>query len=283
LAFQTCQPIILAGSGDDIFDGFAEPCCCLLTCGQRQTWPARRDRGTFRCRQPCGGAHHNVDTVASGRPVRQRGTQFGDRRTRTGAFTQPFRMQQRRLRSLRDNVLREWRSVSSSQFVEPANDLDFSRIEQPTGNPDRDELSAADVTADVFRIAIERYESFDSGRGHQRAWLLGIAANLIRGHWRTEERRLRAFAREGGAAVPPIDPLLRIEEAVDADAELARVMLAVAALSPEDRDLLTLFAWEECGYAEIAEALDIPVGTVRSRLHRIRHSLAMPPVREPNR
>ena len=67
----------------------------------------------------------------------------------------------------------------------------------------------------------------------------------------------------------PIDPLLHIDDAVDASAELDRVMLAVAALSPEDRDLLTLFAWEECGYAEIAEALDIPVGTVRSRLHRI--------------
>lgn len=55
---------------------------------------------------------------------------------------------------------------------------------------------AADITADVFRIAIERYESFDSRRGHPRAWLFGIAANLIRGHWRTEERRLRALARE---------------------------------------------------------------------------------------
>ena len=143
--------------------------------------------------------------------------------------------------------------------------------------------AAADVTADVFRIAIERYESFDSSRGHPRAWLLGIATNLIRGHWRTEERRLRAFAREGGSAVPPIDPLLRIEESVDADAEFARVMLAVVALSPEDRDLLTLFAWEGCGYAEIAEALDIPVGTVRSRLHRIRHGLARPLAKEPNR
>ena len=97
---------------------------------------------------------------------------------------------------------------------------------------------AADITADVFRIAIERYESFDSRRGHLRAWLFGIAANLIRGHWRTEERRLRALAREGGRVASPIDPLLHIDDAVDASAELDRVVLAVAALSPEDCDLL---------------------------------------------
>ena len=121
---------------------------------------------------------------------------------------------------------------------------------------------AADITADVFRIAVERYDTFDSRRGHPRAWLFGIAANLIRGHWRTEERRLRALAREGGRFASPIDPLLHVDDAVDATAELDRVMLAVAALSPEDRDLLTLFAWEQCGYAEIAEALDIPVGNL---------------------
>ena len=96
--------------------------------------------------------------------------------------------------------------------------------------------------------------------------MFGIAANLIRGHWRTEERRLRALAREGGRVASPIDPLLHVDDAVDASAELDRVLLAVAALSPEDRDLLTLFAWEECGYAEIAEALEIPVGTVRCRV-----------------
>jgi len=137
------------------------------------------------------------------------------------------------------------------------------------------ESLAADVTAEVFRVAIERHHTYDSGRGHQRAWLYGIAANLIRGHWRTEERRLRALAREGGTQRSLIDPLLRVEEQINADDALARVMDAVAALPAEDRDLLTLFAWEGCGYAEIASALSIPIGTVRSRLHRIRRELAV--------
>lgn len=133
---------------------------------------------------------------------------------------------------------------------------------------------AVDVTAEVFRIAIERHHTFDGARGQVRGWLYGIAANLIRGHWRTEERRVRALAREQVTSTAPIDPLLRVDERLAAEDELARVMDAFVSLSPEDRDLLTLFAWEGCGYAEIATALDIPVGTVRSRLHRIRRDLA---------
>lgn len=134
---------------------------------------------------------------------------------------------------------------------------------------------AVDVTAEVFRIALERHHTFDGSRGHVRAWLYGVAANLIRGHWRTEERRVRALAREQSSSTAAIDPLMRVHERLAAEDELARVMDAFVSLSPEDRDLLTLFAWEGCGYAEIAVALEIPVGTVRSRLHRIRRDLAV--------
>lgn len=138
------------------------------------------------------------------------------------------------------------------------------------------ETLAIDVTAEVFRIAIERHHTFDSSCGKPRAWLFGIAANLIRGHWRTEARRIRALARERGASPALFDPLLRVDEQLAAEDELSRVMDAFVALPPEDRDLLTLFAWEGCSYAEIAIALEIPVGTVRSRLHRIRRDLAAP-------
>jgi RNA polymerase sigma-70 factor (ECF subfamily) len=136
------------------------------------------------------------------------------------------------------------------------------------------ETLAVDVTAEVFRVAIERYPTFDALLGHERAWLYGIASNLIRTHWRTEQRRLRALSREQSLASAPCDPLLRVEERVDADSALTDVMNAVAELSQDDRDLLTLFAWECCSYAEIAEALCIPIGTVRSRLNRIRKGIA---------
>jgi RNA polymerase sigma-70 factor (ECF subfamily) len=60
---------------------------------------------------------------------------------------------------------------------------------------------------------------------------------------------------------------------VDAESSWPQVAAAVAELPAGERDALLLYAWEDLGYAEIAEALDIPVGTVRSRLSRARARL----------
>ena len=132
---------------------------------------------------------------------------------------------------------------------------------------------AADVTAETFRIAVQRAESFDATAAHPRAWLYGIATNVIRVHWRTEQRRLRAMERDAARTVRTLDPLLDADGRIDAVPELAAVLALVAELSADDRDLLTLTAWEGCSYAETAAALGIPVGTVRSRLHRIRQAI----------
>ena len=132
---------------------------------------------------------------------------------------------------------------------------------------------AADVTAETFRIAVQKADAFDPSVAHPRAWLYGIATNVIRVHWRTEQRRLRAIEHEARRSPSAVDPLLDVERRVDASAELAAVLALVAELSPEDRDLLTLSAWEGCSYADIATALGIPIGTVRSRLHRIRQAI----------
>jgi RNA polymerase sigma-70 factor (ECF subfamily) len=51
------------------------------------------------------------------------------------------------------------------------------------------------------------------------------------------------------------------------------VLDALAELRQEDRELVALFAWERLSYAQIAEALEVSVGTVRSRLARIRTRL----------
>lgn len=85
-------------------------------------------------------------------------------------------------------------------------------------------------------------------------------------HHRGETRRWQAYARTGQqqATERRDDPRL---EAVLAHAELAEVL---AGLAPMDREVLLLFAWEDLSYGQIAEALDIPVGTVRSRLNRAR-------------
>ncbi len=132
---------------------------------------------------------------------------------------------------------------------------------------------AADVVGDVFEIALRRSTRYEEARGSERAWLFGIATNLVRRHWRTEQRRLRAMHRIGVRPVVPGDALVDIAERVDAAADAERVMAAVADLAPEDRELLLLVAWENTPYKVCAEIVGVPVGTVRSRLHRIRREL----------
>ena len=76
------------------------------------------------------------------------------------------------------------------------------------------------------------------------------------------------------AAAPPVDPLLMVDDRLSALDDMSRVLLAAAELNPDDHEVLVLFAWEGWSYNAIAAALDVPVGTVRSRLHRARRQLA---------
>jgi RNA polymerase sigma factor (sigma-70 family) len=133
--------------------------------------------------------------------------------------------------------------------------------------------AAADVVGDVFEIALSQSDRYEAARGSERAWLFGIATNLIRRHWRTEQRRLQATNRVAMRPAVSGDALLDLAERIDASTEAERVMAAVGDLALEDRDLLILVAWEDTPYKVCAEILGIPVGTVRSRLHRIRREL----------
>lgn len=133
---------------------------------------------------------------------------------------------------------------------------------------------ADDVVAETFRRAFEHRGRFDPALGSERGWLFGIATNVIRRHRRTELRRMAALARsDAPSANAGGDPLLAVVPRLDASREIGSVLDAVARLSPDDHDLLVLVAWEGLSSAEVAEALGIPRGTVRSRLHRIRQQL----------
>ena len=117
-----------------------------------------------------------------------------------------------------------------------------------------------DLAAETFAQAFAGRRRFDPRRGESRPWLFGIAQNLLRRHYRDEERRLDALARVDlpSENVPPEEP---------------RLASALASLAAEERDVLLLCAWAGLSYAEIAGALGVPVGTVRSRLHRARSRL----------
>jgi len=131
------------------------------------------------------------------------------------------------------------------------------------------EEMADDIVADTFLAAFRRRGDYDLRRPDARPWLYGIAANLIGKHRRTEVRMLRAFARTG--ADPAVEGHAdRIDSRVSAAAVQRDLAAAVAALSAGDRDVLLLVAWADLSYEQTATALGIPLGTVRSRLHRAR-------------
>jgi len=137
-----------------------------------------------------------------------------------------------------------------------------------------DPAEAEDLLGEVFRIAFERRSAFERDRDSARPWLYGIAANVVAKHHRSEARRFRAMARVPAEQLLDDDPAERAVAAADAGARWTRVMDAIGTLPEAERQVLLLVAWEELSYEEIALALGIPVGTVRSRLSRGRARLA---------
>ncbi len=125
--------------------------------------------------------------------------------------------------------------------------------------------SAGDLAAETFAIAFRRRSDYDVSRIDARPWLLGIAANLARAEARQERHRRETLLRLAHEAVHPRDDRL---PNIGPDSEGLRAALQL--LSPEERDLLLLFACVGLSYAEIAQALSLPIGTVRSRISRLR-------------
>ncbi|MCK9928581.1 RNA polymerase sigma factor [Frankia sp. Mgl5] len=133
---------------------------------------------------------------------------------------------------------------------------------------------AEDLVSDTFVAAFEQRSRFDPARGPDGAlpWLLGIATRILQGHRRAEARRWRVLER----ALPDRpEPAAadRVADRVDADAAVQSLVRALAELPDGERDALLLLAWGDLRYEEIATALAVPVGTVRSRIHRARNRL----------
>ena len=135
---------------------------------------------------------------------------------------------------------------------------------------------ADDVMAETFLVAFERRETFRSGYTDAAPWLFGIATNLLRRHRRQEVRALRAMARIGQQQT---EPLGSSEDSTEADARLDAMSAlrdvgeALRRLPQVQRDTVLLHAWAELTYDQIATAMDVPIGTVRSRLNRARKIL----------
>jgi RNA polymerase sigma-70 factor (ECF subfamily) len=133
--------------------------------------------------------------------------------------------------------------------------------------------AADDVVAETFLVAFRRRARYDARRPVAGPWLYGIASNLIARHRRAEVRMYRAYARTGVDPVAGSVPQADVEARLDAAGQRRALAGALARLAARDRDVLLLVAWGGLAYEEVARALDIPVGTVRSRLNRARRQV----------
>ena len=129
--------------------------------------------------------------------------------------------------------------------------------------------ACSEIASETFLVAFRSRARFDPSRESALPWLLGIATNLASRHHRRESGRRRAVARTA-AEVPATDVLERSDISLSLREPLAR---ALRVLKRRDLDVLILFAWEDLSYEDVAVALEIPVGTVRSRLNRARRAL----------
>lgn len=120
----------------------------------------------------------------------------------------------------------------------------------------------------MFRLAFDRRGRFDRRLEDARPWLYGIATNLLRHHFRSRQRGERAGRR--AQAIAELQTTVEPLEQLEAQMLGPRLTAALQSLAVVDREALLLLAWAELDYHEIAQALDVPVGTVRSRLHRAR-------------
>ncbi|MDX3432173.1 RNA polymerase sigma factor [Streptomyces sp. NBC_01693] len=132
--------------------------------------------------------------------------------------------------------------------------------------------TAEEVLSETFLAAWRTRQAIEPEGDSLRPWLLGIATNKARNANRGRGRRLAFLARR-----PAPEPVADIADAtagrVDDARRLAAVQRALGGLRRQEREVLVLCVWSGLDYAEAAEALGVPVGTVRSRLSRARTRL----------
>jgi RNA polymerase sigma factor (sigma-70 family) len=137
-----------------------------------------------------------------------------------------------------------------------------------TGNAAR----ADEALGEVFLQACTHQEEIDFRAASLRGWLYGVARNVLHNQWREEQRQQATALR--------LTDLQR-RAAEDASEEYARrqvtetLLCCLGALPEAQRQVVVLCVLGDCSYETVAGDLNVPIGTVRSRLYRARLSLAL--------
>ncbi|NGN67607.1 sigma-70 family RNA polymerase sigma factor [Streptomyces sp. A7024] len=160
------------------------------------------------------------------------------------------------------------RSVSEPAAFEPLVDRHSAALHGYLVR--RAPAAADDLLSEVWLRAYAGRGAYAAGRGAARAWLFGIARNVLAGHWQQAARGAQGPA---GATSPVGDPWQAVDARLDAAAVGPLLRRRIADLPAVERELLLLVAWEQLTPTEAAAVVGIPAGTARSRLHRARRRL----------
>jgi RNA polymerase sigma-70 factor (ECF subfamily) len=129
---------------------------------------------------------------------------------------------------------------------------------------------AADLTSEIFLAALTAAPGYRADRGSPRAWLFGIARNVIAHDHRRQRRRLELVQRIQGHRLLDEDAIGRIEERLAAEGEARSLLRALASLPERSRAVVELVDIDGLAVDEAAGVLGIRPGTARVRLHRAR-------------
>jgi RNA polymerase sigma factor (sigma-70 family) len=127
---------------------------------------------------------------------------------------------------------------------------------------------AEDLLGEVWVAALRSRKTYDRSFPNAGPWLFGVAHNMLRRHWRSRP------AEEPVADVTGLasgwDPWSAVDRRLDVEAVLRH---ALALLGPQQRELLTLVAWEDLTVADAGRVLGMPPGSARRCLHEARRAL----------
>lgn len=167
--------------------------------------------------------------------------------------------------------------VKYTMNLEATDQKTFQALAQPLSNRlfralflmVRNEQDALDLLQDTFVRAYEHFHRYDYQQPFY-PWILTIGKNLARNHFRKKETAVNSLPENWDGPsnyLGPEEGLLRAEQS-------RQIFHALHQMKPEQRAILELKHFQDCSYQEISSILDIPLGTVMSRLYYARKELS---------
>jgi len=159
-------------------------------------------------------------------------------------------------------------SAAFGQLVEKYQDRLYNTMVHVLGSPE----DSLDIVQEAFVQAFVKLDSFRQTSAFY-TWLYRIAFNVAASQRRRRHASASVEQIHEATGEEPVDGQAGPDQQVEQEERCRQVRQAIAALDEEFRSVLVLREIDGCCYETIAEILDVPIGTVRSRLHRARLQL----------